>query len=125
VSSQPSVVSVDDPMNWQLSAVGTAEINVTRSGLTAASQIMAFDPTSSVPPTLSLLNTGNGQLTAAWAGYKLDYVLESSGDLQQTNSWQPVATTPTSGGGWTTEPLAMTNTIQFYRLRWDPSVINV
>jgi hypothetical protein len=124
VSSQPSVVSVDDPLNWQLSTVGNAQISVTWSGFTAASQITVFDPTSNLPPTLSLLNTGNGQLTAAWAGYKMDYVLESSGDLQQTNSWQPVATAPTSGGGWTTVPLAMTNTAQFFRLRWNPSAIN-
>jgi len=124
VSSQASVVSVDDPLNWQLSAVGTAQINVNWSGFTAASQITVFDPTSNVPPTLSLLNTGNGQLTAAWAGFTTGYVLESSGDLQPTNSWQPVAMAPISGGGWTTVPLAATNTSQFYRLRWDPSAIN-
>jgi hypothetical protein len=115
---------VDDPLNWQLSTVGNAQISVTWSGFTAASQITVFDPTSNLPPTLSLLNTGNGQLTAAWAGYKMDYVLESSGDLQQTNSWQPVATAPTSGGGWTTVPLAMTNTARFFRLRWNPSAID-
>jgi hypothetical protein len=120
-SSRPEVVSVEDPLSWQLSSVGTAQINVTWSGFTAASQITVFDPTSNLPPTLSLLNTGSGQLTAAWAGYKMDYVLESSGDLQQTNSWQPVATAPASGGGWTTVALTMTNTQQFFRLRWDPS----
>jgi hypothetical protein len=124
VSSQPSVVSVDDPLNWQLSAVGTAQINVTWSGFAAHSQITVFDSASSTPPTLSLQPTGNGQLSAAWVGFETAYVLETSGDLQQTNSWQPVATAPLSGGGWTTVPLAMTNTQQFFRLRWDPSAIN-
>ena len=124
VSSQPSVVSVADPLNWQLSAVGTAQISVTWSNFTATSQVTVFDPASTTPPPLSLLNNGNGQLTAAWVGYDPCYVLESTGDLRRTNSWQPVAATPLSGGGWTTVPLAMTNTVQFYRLRWDPSAIN-
>jgi hypothetical protein len=124
VSSQPSVVSAADPLNWQLSAVGTAQISVTWSNFTATSQITVFDPASTTPPALSLLSTGNGQLLAAWVGYDPYYVLESTGDLQQTNSWQPVVATPLSGGGWTTVPLAMTNTIQFYRLRWDPAAFN-
>ena len=124
VSSQPSVVSVDDPLNWQLSAVGTAHISVTWSAFTATSQITVFDDTTNTPPALSLQATGNGQLAAAWPGFTTGYVLESNGDLQQTNSWRSVAAAPISAGGWTTVPLALTNTQQFFRLRWDPSAIN-
>jgi hypothetical protein len=123
-SSSPSVVSVDDPLNWQLSAVGTAQVRVTWAGFTAASQITVFDPGSNTPPALLLQEGGNGQWVASWAGYDPGFVLESSGDLEQTNSWQPVAATAISGGGWTSVSLTATNQAQFYRLRRDPSTIN-
>jgi hypothetical protein len=122
-STQPSVVSVGDPLNWQLAAVGAAHINVTWSGFTASSQITVFDESPNASPVLSLQPAGNGQWVAAWAGFTIGYVLESTRDLRQTNSWLPVATVPVSGGGWTTVTLAATNAPRFFRLRWNPSAI--
>ena len=120
-SSRPAVVSVEDPLSWQLSSVGAAQINVTWSGFTAASQITVFDPATNTPPMLSIQKTGNSQLSVAWTGFATAYVLECSGDLQQSDSWQPVATAPISAGGQSFVTLPATNTPQFYRLRWDPS----
>lgn len=122
-SSQPSVVSVADPFNWELTSVGTAQITVNWSGFHALSQITVFDPATNAPPALCISNNGNGQLSLSWLGFATAYVLESNGDLRQTNSWLPVATTPTSVGGWMTAPVAVTNTQQFFRLRWDPPAI--
>ena len=116
-SSQPSVVSVADPLNWQLLSIGTAQINVTWSGFQAVSQISVFDPDTNAPPALFISNNGNGQPSLSWLGFPTAYVLESNGDLRQTNSWLPVATTPTSVGGWMTVPVAVTNAQQFFRLR--------
>ena len=120
-SSRPAVVSVEDPLSWQLSSVGAAQINVTWSGSMAASQITVFDPATNTPPMLSIQKTGNSQLSVAWTGFATAYVLECSGDLQQSDSWQPVATAPISAGGQSFVTLPATNTPQFYRLRWDPS----
>jgi len=122
-TSQPSVVSVGDPLNWQLSAVGTARIDVSWSGFTAVAQVTVFDSTTNTPPTLSIQNNGFGQLTVAWPGFSTAYVLESNNVLQQTDAWQPVATAPIHAGGWTSVPLAATNAPQFFRLRWDPATI--
>jgi len=123
-SSQPSVVSVDDPLFWQLNAAGSAQVSVTWSGLTAVSQITVFDSTTNAPPALSIRNVGGGQMVAAWAGFESSYLLESSSSLQQTNSWQAVPAPASLFGGWTTVPLSATNAQQFFRLRWDPSAIN-
>jgi hypothetical protein len=123
-SSQPSVVSVDNPLFWQLNAVGSAQINVTWSGHTAVSQITVFDNTTNAPPALSIRNVGGGQMVAAWAGFESSFLLESSSSLQQTNSWQAVPAPASLFGGWTTVPLSATNAQQFFRLRWDPSAIN-
>jgi hypothetical protein len=119
-SSQPAVVSVADPLNWQLSSIGSARITVAWSGFQAVSQITVFDPSTNTPPTLSILDSGNGQLTLEWPGFTTSYQLESNGDLSGTNSWQPVLTTPISAGGETSVTVAVTNTQQFYRLQWEP-----
>ena len=120
VSSQPSVVSVNDPLNWQLSAVGSAQVTLTWSGFKVASQITVFDPAANTPPTLSLDSAGNGQLTLSWPGFTTSYQLESNGDLSATNAWQPVPTAPIRAGGESIVTLSVTNAQQFYRLQWQP-----
>ena len=122
-SSQPSVVSVDNPLFWQLNAAGSAQVSVTWSGHTAVSQITVFDNTTNAPPALSIRNVGGGQMVAAWAGFESSYLLESSSSMQQTNSWQAVPASASLFGGWTTVPLSATNAQQFFRLRWDPSSV--
>jgi len=116
VSSQPAVVSVNDPLNWQFSGVGTARVTLTWSGFNAVSQLTVFDPSGNTPPTLSIVNAGNGQLTFSWPGFTTTYQLESSADLTSTNAWQPVATTPISAGGQSFVTVSVTNAQQFYRL---------
>lgn len=120
VSSQPSVVSVSDPLNWQFSAFGTAQVTLTWSGFNAVSELIVFDPSGNTPPTLSLANAGNGQLTFSWPGFTTSYQLESSVDLTNTNSWQPVVTTAINGGGQNFVTLSVTNAQQFYRLQLQP-----
>jgi hypothetical protein len=119
-SSQPAIVSVADPLSWQLSSVGTAQVTLTWSGFRAASQITVFDPAATTPPALSLVNAGSGQLTLEWPGFTTSYQLESTGDLSAANSWQPVSATPISAGGETIVTLPATNTQQFYRLQSQP-----
>jgi hypothetical protein len=117
-SSQPAVVSVSNALNWMLSSVGTAQINVSWSGFQAASQITVFDPASTNAPPLSLLNAGNGQLTVSWPGFTTSYQLQTSDDLSTTNSWQTMPMTPIMAGGESFVTLSATNTQQFYRLQW-------
>jgi hypothetical protein len=119
-SSQPSVVSVSDPLNWQFSAFGTAQVTFTWSGFSAVSQLTVFDPSGNTPPTLSIANAGNGQLTLSWPGFTTSYQLESSTNLADTNAWQPVVTTPISSGGKSFVYLSLTNSQQFYRLQLQP-----
>jgi len=80
------------------------------------SQLTVFDPSGNTPPTLSIVNAGNGQLTFSWPGFTTTYQLESSADLTSTNAWQPVATTPISAGGQSFVTVSVTNAQQFYRL---------
>jgi hypothetical protein len=117
-SSQPAVVSVSNALYWVLSSVGTSEITVSWSGFQAASQITVFDPASTNPPPLSLVNGGNGQLTVSWPGFTTSYQVQMSGDLSNTNSWQTMPTTPLMAGGESLITLSATNTQQFYRLQW-------
>jgi hypothetical protein len=119
-SSQPSVVSVSDPLNWQFSAIGAAKVTLTWSGFSAVSQLTVFDPSGNTPPMLSLANAGNGQLTFSWPGFTTSYQLESSTNLTDTNAWQPVVTTPVSAGGQSFVTLSATNGQQFYRLQLMP-----
>lgn len=115
VSSKSSVVSVNDPSHWQLASVGTAQIIVTWSGHKAASQVTVFDPAT--PPALSISRTGLAQADLTWPGFALNYDLESTTDLHQTNSWQPVVTEPVHAGGMNTVSISATNTLRFFRLR--------
>jgi hypothetical protein len=117
-SSQPAVVSVSNALNWVLSSVGTSRITVSWSGFQAESQITVFDPDSTNPPPLSLVNEGNGQLTISWPGFTTSYQLQSTDDLSNTNSWQTMPTTPLMVGGESLLTLSATNTQQFYRLQW-------
>ncbi len=117
-SSQPNVVSVSNALNWVLSSVGTAQINVSWSGFQAVSQITVFDPASTNAPPLSLVNAGNGQLAISWPGFTTSYQLQSTADLSNTNSWQTMPTTPIMAGGESFVTLSATNTQQFYRLQW-------
>ena len=119
-SSQPSVVSVTNSLNWELSSVGTAQITVAWSGFHATSEIRVFDPAASTPPTLAFLNTGNNQLTLSWPGFTTSWQLESKDDLASTNAWQPVLTPPIEAGGMSLVPITTSNAQQFYRLQWQP-----
>jgi hypothetical protein len=117
-SSQPAVVSVSNALYWELSSVGTSQITISWSGFQAASQITVFDPDSTNPPPLSLVNEGNGQLTVSWPGFTTSYQLQSTDDLSNSNSWQTMPTTPLMVGGESLVTLTATNTQQFYRLQW-------
>ncbi|HEY3856595.1 MAG TPA: hypothetical protein VGO67_19595 [Verrucomicrobiae bacterium] len=118
VSSQPELVSVQDPLNWQINAIGTAQVILSWSGLSAIAEITGFDPTGATPPTLSLLNENNGRFTATWPSFTTNYLLESTENLSATNSWQPVSGSLANVGGQTMINLSSTNAQQFYRLRW-------
>ena len=120
VSSRPATVSVSDPLNWQFSAVGTAQVTLTWSGFNAVSQLTVFDPSGNTSPPLSLVRSGIGQLTYSWPGFTTSYQLESSADLKGTNGWHPVAATPFSAAGQSFVTLPMTNAQQFYRLKLLP-----
>jgi len=120
VSSQPSVVSVGDPLNWQFLTAGTAQVTVTWSGFRAVRQLIVFDPNGSTPPTLSPANEGNGQIALSWPASTTSYQLESSTDLTATNAWQPVFTTAVNAGGQNFVTLSVTNARQFYRLQSQP-----
>jgi hypothetical protein len=120
VSSQPSVVSVGDPLNWQFLTAGTAQVTVTWSGFRAVRQLIVFDPNGSTPPTLSPANEGNGQIALSWPASTTSYQLESSTDLTATNAWQPVFTTAVNAGGQNFATLSVTNARQFYRLQSQP-----
>ena len=120
VSSQPAVVSVSDPLDWQLSSTGTALVTLTWSGFTAVSRLTVFDPAGSAPPSLSLANAGNGRLTLSWPATTAPWQLESSTALSPANAWQPVTATPLNAGGQNFMTLSVTNAQQFYRLQSQP-----
>jgi len=117
-SSQPNVVSVTNSLAWQLASVGTANVAVNWNGFQAQDQITVFDPDSTNPPPLSLVNSGGGQLTASWVGFTTSWQLQSSVNLSAANSWQTVPATPIMAGGESFVTLSATNTQQFYRLQW-------
>jgi hypothetical protein len=75
-----------------------------------------FDPDSTNPPPLTLVNADGGQVTASWVGFSAAWQLESSADLSSTN-WTPVPTIPVMAGGESYITLSTTNTQQFYRLQ--------
>ena len=52
-SSDPAVVSVADPLNWQLLSPGSAQVVVSWSGFSATNQVIVFAPTSDTPKSAS------------------------------------------------------------------------
>jgi hypothetical protein len=114
-SSQPDVVSVTNSLAWQLASIGTSTVTVNWNGFQEQDQITVFDPDSTNPPPLTLVNSGGGQLTAFWVGFNTSWQLESSDDLSSAN-WTPVQTIPVMAGGESYVTLSTTDSQQFYRL---------
>ncbi len=99
-SSQPDVVSVDDPLRWQLLSVGTAQIVFNWSGYQTTSEITVFDPDAvQEPPALTVTDVGNGGLTLGWPGYVTGFILEVSTDPAVDGSWHPVKASPPNFAG--------------------------
>jgi hypothetical protein len=116
-SSEAGVISVADPLNWQLLTAGVAQVSLTWQGLTATSQVTAFS-TNAISPTLSISSAGNNSLTLSWPAYASAATLESNTNLFNPSGWQPVAEAPTDIGGQNVSTFSATNGAQFYRLRF-------
>ncbi len=115
-STRPDVVSVADPLDWQLTGVGTATITATWSGKSATSRITVFDDAVLGAPSLefSLLENGSAKLT--WPGYAAGYLLETTSAVAPDASWIRVEPEPITAGGWNSVVLPAASDTQFYRL---------
>ncbi len=69
------------------------------------------------PPRPSLSTTvANGQITLSWPISAMDWTLESTSDLSQPNSWQPILTPPTDEDYSHTMTFDLVGPRQFFRL---------
>jgi len=88
VSSNPNVVSVSDPLNWQLLTSGTAQVTASWSGFTFTNQVTVIAP-GVVSPQLSI-NAAGTNAVLNWPYWANQYVLEFCTNLALPN-WQPVS----------------------------------
>lgn len=118
-STAPGVVSVNDPLNWQLLSPGAAQVKLTWHGITGTSQIDAFS-TNSSSPVLNISSGGNGALALSWPAYGTPRTLQNNTNLSYPQGWHPVTDIPTEAGGQNFLTLPTTNAALFYRLRSQP-----
>lgn len=118
VSSQPAVVSVADPLNWQLLEIGAAQVTFSWSGFQVTSQVTVFDPEA--PPLLAPSKSSQGQIALSWASFGPSCQLQSNGNLSDTNGWQSVTNAAVSAGGITSVTLPEEGAQMFYRLQTQP-----
>jgi pimeloyl-ACP methyl ester carboxylesterase len=114
VSSNPSVVSVNDPLDWQLLAVGTAQVVVTWSGFTATNDVTVATPASELP-TLSV-TAQNSNLTLGWPLWASGFTLESCTNLASP-AWMPVEGQPETNDQALNLTLPISPTTTFFRLQ--------
>jgi len=113
-SSDPSVVSVTDPLNWQLLSPGNAQVVVTWSGFSATNQVNVFLSTSE-SPQLSIARSG-GSLLLGWPLWASDFTLTSNTSLAGPN-WQSVKTLPVTNGQQLNLTLPPAGSPSFFRLQ--------
>jgi pimeloyl-ACP methyl ester carboxylesterase len=115
-SSDTNIVSVDNPLGWELLAPGTAQVVVAWSGLEVTNQVSVF---VSVPalPALSIRSGNDGTLRVSWPSWASDFVLESAGDLSPANGWQPVSGAPSTNGLVLTLAVPGPHATDYFRLR--------
>jgi hypothetical protein len=113
-SSNPEIVSVADPLNWQLLAPGSAQVVVSWSGFSATNQVAVFAPTSEYPQLSIARNGGDFQL--GWPLWASDFTLVSNNDLLAP-IWQPVWTLPVTNGLQYNLTLPAAEPFSFFRLQ--------
>jgi hypothetical protein len=114
VSSNPSVVSVTNSIQWQLLSAGTAQVVVNWSGFSVTNEVTAFVSTST-SPSLALTNNA-GNLTLSWPLWASGFTLESTTNLNSSSDWQPVTLPPTTNSQQLHLTMPVSTEAQFFRL---------
>jgi pimeloyl-ACP methyl ester carboxylesterase len=115
-SSASNVVSVANPLQWELVSPGTAQVVVSWSGLRATNQVTVFVSTP-VLPALGIASGGARAFTLTWPSWASDFVLESSSDLSVAKGWQPVNQSLAKNSLELTVTLSSSNATGYFRLR--------
>jgi hypothetical protein len=112
-SSDASVVSVTNPLLWQLQSAGSAQVIVNWSGFSATNDVTAFISPSDLP-ALSITDTG-GSITLAWPLWAAGFTPQSSPHLPTTN-WEAIDQQASTNGQEINLTLPDPQGAAFYRL---------
>ena len=115
VSSDPSVVSVSDPLQWRVLAPGSAQVVVNWSGFSVTNLVTAFG-SASASPELSVTRLG-GRFALRWPLSASSFTLQSCSSLTPNAAWQPVVTLPQTNDQNLNLTLPFTSGSQFFRLQ--------
>lgn len=113
VSSNPSVVTVTNSLQWQLLSPGSAEVVVSWAGFSVTNEVTAF-VSGSTSPTLALTNNG-ASFSLNWPLWASGFTLEYNTNLNSSD-WQPVTEPPATNNQQLTLALPFSTSPQFFRL---------